>query len=190
MSAIAYWRERLYNKFPLYNMSYVESDFVRIDEGQFPKVWPMAIAKQTLYNDYLSWFDKVFSVPYRGVPYYEDNPEALPKADDQFTFFTNMGPLLYIVGQAQQDRQYLVDMPETSGGVTILVRRRIKFIRFCPFEAHVATFEQRIGMKIVSPNARFDPKSDALIRAVIDAVKRKNARIEAAVTSSKLAKGT
>lgn len=181
MSAIAYWRDRLHEKFPLYNLEYVETDFVRINEGEFPKVWPMAISKQVLYNDYATWFDKVFLLPYKEVPYYVDNPGALPKADDQHTFFTTMGPFLYIIGQSQQDRTYTVMHVTESGLQLITQQKRHNFIRLCPIEAHAAVFEARTGMKVSSPRVRFDPRSDALIRKVIEAVKIKNDRVSAMI---------
>lgn len=179
MSAIAYWRERLAEGFPLYNLDYIEGEFVRIDQGAFPNVWPFAVAKQTLYADYLTWFDAVYLHPYTLVPYYRDNPMAKPAPDKELTFFASLGPLIYVVGQPQQDRSYKVDYTDTlANGAVVVKSKRCNFVRLCPMEAHIAMFEQRIGTKVAGTKTRFDPKGDELIRKVIEAVTAKNARIE------------
>lgn len=149
MSVVHYWHGRLKERQPFRSESLrIEGVTVRAREGN--DTWPRAIAKQTMRNDYLTWFEEVYLPPYLDSGYYKDCPQALPQPLDDLHFFTAISPFVYLLGKHAQTRPYRVQEQRMHEDRWVTIRVTRNFVRLCEWGDHVAAFELATGLLVGS----------------------------------------
>lgn len=146
MAVSLYWRERLLARNPIKYDAFRQEGFdVKYHDGRPGDTWPLRVAKQALLSDYLKWFEEEYLKTFRGVGYYQDFPDALPKPATELEFFTSMSAFLYLTGRHNQTRGYFVW--GVTGFEDRFVRARVhrNFIRLCEHNEHVAQYELVTG---------------------------------------------
>lgn len=147
MSVLKYWQERLIDGKP-YHSDFFMKDSLSIRYHKDPNDWPFAVARSSMYKDYLVWYQNKFIPLYEQTEYYQRNPEMIPHAADEQTFYTTISPWLYVVGKDKQVRSYRVSVPEQYNDATILVKRYVYFVRLADLETHKMAFELDTGVLI------------------------------------------
>lgn len=165
MSAIQYWKERLAARNPLHAGVWVEGRDYKTRKDRPPiSTWPHSVCRAVIYEDYLIWHSEVMLAPYRGVAYYDENPDARPAPLNLIPFFTEISPFIYLVGKDSQVRSYpSIVVHQDDEGNPVRSRKFKYFVRLCEWEAHSLAFEKKTGIVLSKNLAFFDPT-----RSVID----------------------
>lgn len=156
MSVIQWWRDRLIARNPLYSSAFKPREDFKPRRDRLEDKWPHSVCRVVLYKDYCYWHQDVFLAPFKGVAFYDDFPEALPKLASEMVFYTAMSPLLYLVSRDVQVRNYLVPHRYMYEGKWVSGKRYRYFIRLCEWETHVAAFELYTGVSLIDKLAFFD----------------------------------
>lgn len=147
MTALVYWRGRLQAGEPIHHQAATAKGAdVRFLANQGPNGWPNALNKQSLYADYLWWFETVYLQAFREAPYYRDNPGRMPKPMDRLPFFSVMGPIVNPLGTA--DRTYPVKVNIIHEGRSLKIKRSRSFYRLPPLDVARKTFVETTGMTL------------------------------------------
>jgi len=145
MTVEQFWQERLQAGFPMRDLNLrIEGYDVRSWSGKTGQ-WPRAIARQSLYHDYLIWHRVSF------LPKYDVAParEILnPTNATELQFFIQMGPWLYIDGKDWHVKNYSVKKSERHNGEWVRVKGRRYFIRLLELDRHIDVFERSVGRPI------------------------------------------
>lgn len=145
MSVQRYWAERLTDKRPIRSVELWQlKSAIRADDEM--ENWPRAVSKEIMYMDYKQWYEEIVLPQYACSEYYRNNPNLVPQPVEYHTFFTIIGPWLYVTGDKKNHvRHYRVQMNVPYKNSWATVRRLKSFIRLSDWEDHVAAFELHTG---------------------------------------------
>lgn len=164
MTALLYWRGRLQAGEPLHHQAErPQGADVRFRSGQGPNGWPHALAKQKLYDDYIWWFNAVYSKPFLDTVYYQDHPEKLPKPMDRLAFFSVMQPLVNPLDT--EPRTYPVKVQTFFEGKYLAVKRSRSFYRLASLEEHKVAFSLHTGIPVGHAIGVYDAREVAFLAA-------------------------
>lgn len=153
MSAILpWWKERLEARCPISEISFVEGYYKR-RTGVANDPWLDRVARSRLYLDYQSWYEKTIRPKYDN-DHYRQFPEQIPQYASELTFFTTMGPLIYVRGKEWHVRNYSVKVSRPFEGKILIVKVRRYFVKMADYEEHVDAFKRETGLALDLPKER------------------------------------
>ncbi len=148
MSVHEYWRQRLAEGRPFYNKDFMTDPLCTRRATDDEDDWPKAICRSRLYQDYLIWHQMVVVPVFEKTPYYQSNPEAIPKPVEEYVFYTTLAPYLYVIGKKEQVSNYRVNVPEQFNERTIVIKKFVYFVRLSSLRIHTMAFELHSGLLV------------------------------------------
>lgn len=133
MSVQFYWEERLREGAVFYKMNEQVEDF-DYKAPVYDGGWPRAIARKSIYANYVKWCTDKGRVP-----------------EEEHDFYTAFAPYIYIKGTDEKKRQVKNHKRyETQNCRGRFVRLRVSryFVRLFPFKDHVAKYSELTGIPI------------------------------------------
>lgn len=187
MSVVLYWRQRLIAGRPIRSDTlWAEGYNYRPLDKQPDSTWPKAVAKQALFQDYLGWFEEEYLKPFAASKGYAEFPDQLPKPANELGFFSQINPMLMLVGASSQVRNYKVTRRQLYEGRWIDVKGWRSFVRLCEWDEHVSAFILQTGSMIPRRQPRtLSQDIEAVAGAVQVAIKRLATNREAMVIIQK-----
>lgn len=135
---VLWWEERLKARFPVSDVFKQEPYNYKAQEGTNADPWPIRVARQALYLDYLCWVD------INNVEAWKDEKDYT-KPVKELLFFSTLAPFLYINGKERMVKNYNVRKCTPFEGNYVYTKVRRYFVRLGTYDEHVSAFRRETG---------------------------------------------